>query len=159
MGRIHASAGQQLPMPCPTPPMAVGFTITRAAEPWNTSSFGHRNVVPSSQAPLVACILTCVHVSGRCTECARNLRRVRYDAFGLIGRLAACSFYVQRKDRSRCQTRAHPPGTAHLRVCACVFVQATDCLQQRCNEFSSPLCMLGTLFRSSTSCATLPAAL
>ena len=88
-------------------------------------------------------------------ECARNLRRVRYDAFGLRGCLAACTFYVQKKDTSRCQTRAHPPGTAHLRLCACVFVQATDWQQQRCNEFSLAWCMLGLLLCSFASCASL----
>ena len=155
MGRIQAFTCRRPQMTCPTPPTVVGFTITRAAEPWQTSSFGHRNVFASSQAPLVACILTCGHVSGRCTECARNLRRVRYDAFGLRGCLAACTFYVQKKDTSRCQTRAHPPGTAHLRLCACVFVQATDWQQQWCNEFSLAWCMLGLLLCSFASCASL----
>ena len=159
MGRIEAFTGRRSQMTCPAPPTVVGFTMTRVAEPWNTTSFGHRNVVASSQAPLVACILTCGHVSGRCTECARELRRVRYDALGLRGRLAACAFYVHKKVTSRCYTRAHPPGTAHLRMCACVFVQATDWQRQRRNEFSLPSCMLDTLLRSSTSCASLSAEL
>ena len=102
VGIFEAFTGRRPQMTRPTPPTVVGCTITRAAEPWNTSSFGYRNVVPNSQAPLVACILTCVHVSGRCTECARKIRRVRYDAFGLRRRLAACSFYVRKKVTSTC---------------------------------------------------------